>query len=96
MIAQIPGSKSLTNRALLCAAGARGRSLLRRPLVSDDTEAFAAGLRELGYGVRVEGRREDQDWVVDGTGAGPQVPAANVFCRDAGTAARFLPALAAT
>ncbi|MGH7919844.1 MAG: 3-phosphoshikimate 1-carboxyvinyltransferase [Candidatus Dormibacteraceae bacterium] len=96
LIAQIPGSKSLTNRALLCAAGARGRSLLRRPLVSDDTEAFAAGLRELGYGVRVEGRREDQDWVVEGTGAGPQVPAENVFCRDAGTAARFLPALAAT
>ena len=93
--ARIPGSKSLTNRALLCAAGAPGRSLLRRPLASDDTLAFAGGLRALGYGVDLDGAEPDV-WSVTGTGRGPEVPDAEVFCRDAGTAARFLPALAAT
>lgn len=92
LTARIPGSKSLTNRALLCAAGARGRSVLRRPLASDDTEAFAGGLRALGYEVRME----EDAWSVTGTGRGPEVARAEVFCRDAGTAARFLPALAAT
>lgn len=95
LIACIPGSKSLTNRALLCAAGAPGRSLLRRPLVSDDTLAFAGGLRALGYEVDLEGAGAEV-WAVTGTGRGPQVGSAEVFCRDAGTAARFLPALAAT
>jgi 3-phosphoshikimate 1-carboxyvinyltransferase len=95
LTARIPGSKSLTNRALLCAAGAPGRSLLRRPLASDDTLAFAGGLRALGYGVDLDQAGGDV-WAVTGTGRGPEVPVAEVFCRDAGTAARFLPALAAT
>ena len=92
LTARIPGSKSLTNRALLCAAGAPGRSVLRQALESDDTLAFAAGLRALGYSVAME----EEAWTVSGTGAGPQGPTAEVLCRDAGTAARFLPALAAT
>jgi len=95
LTARIPGSKSLTNRALLCAAGARGRSVLRRPLESDDTLAFAGGLRALGYAVQTDAA-DGEVWTVTGTGSGPQQPAAEVFCRDAGTAARFLPALAAT
>lgn len=94
LTARIPGSKSLTNRALLCAAGAAGVSLLHSPLASDDTLAFADGLRALGYGVDLE--RVDSAWSVTGTGRGPRVAGAEVFCRDAGTAARFLPALAAT
>ncbi len=95
LIARIPGSKSLTNRALLCAAGAPGRSLLHRPLASDDTLAFVGGLRALGYEVDLEGA-DGEVWSVTGTGRGPDVASAEVLCRDAGTAARFLPALAAT
>lgn len=46
-----PGSKSLTNRALLCAAFAPGTSHLRGALRSDDTEVMIAALREIGVGV---------------------------------------------
>jgi 3-phosphoshikimate 1-carboxyvinyltransferase len=92
-IATIPGSKSLTNRALLAAAAADGVSILRHPLVSDDTTAFASGLRSLGYAVDGDGRGQ---WTVRGTGRGPTRPGATIDCADAGTAARFLPALAAT
>ncbi len=87
----IPGSKSITARALFLAACGDGRSTLRRPLDSDDTQAFAAGLRTLGYPVTVA----EDTWAVDGHPAGPPNAAADVYCRDAGTAARFLPALAA-
>jgi 3-phosphoshikimate 1-carboxyvinyltransferase len=64
---------------------------LRRPLLSDDTEAFAQGLTALGYRVRSDG----PDLIVTGSPDGPPMRNANVYCRDAGTAARFLPALAA-
>lgn len=50
--ARIPGSKSLTSRAVLIAAGARGTSRVRAPLVSDDTIAFRNTLTECG--ARVE------------------------------------------
>lgn len=89
---RIPGSKSLTARALYLAACASGDSRLRRPLLSDDTEAFAEALMALGYRVRTEG----EDWIVTGSAGGPPIPEAEVYCRDAGTAARFLPVLAAT
>ncbi len=87
----VPGSKSITARALFLSACADGTSRLRRPLRSDDTEAFAEGLRALGYGV-VE---DASTWVVHGSPAGPTGEAA-LYTRDAGTASRFLPALAAT
>ncbi len=90
-IVNVPGSKSITARALFLAACADGRSTLRRPLDSDDTEAFAAGLSTLGYGVGLT----PDSWEITGHPAGPALPAADVYCRDAGTAARFLPALAA-
>ena len=88
---QIPGSKSLTARALFLSACADGDSRLRRPLLSDDTEAFAHGLTALGYRVRDDGT----DLIVTGSSDGPPARDASVYCRDAGTAARFLPALAA-
>ncbi len=88
---RIPGSKSITARALFLGACAPGLSYLRRPLRSDDTEAFAEGLVALGYTVQDSG----DDWVVMGSPSGPPVTSADVYCRDAGTAARFLPALAA-
>ncbi|MFJ6750250.1 3-phosphoshikimate 1-carboxyvinyltransferase [Streptomyces sp. NPDC091266] len=91
----VPGSKSLTARALFLAACAPGTSTLHRPLRSDDTEAFAGGLRAMGHRVTTAGDR----WTVEGSGAGPGASAgrevAEVNCRDAATAGRFLPALAA-
>ncbi len=50
----VPGSKSHTNRALLCAALAAGRSTLRRVLVADDTAAMIDGLTALGVAITVE------------------------------------------
>ena len=47
----IPGSKSITARALFLAAAADGVTTLTRPLRSDDTEGFAEGLVRLGYRV---------------------------------------------
>lgn len=87
----IPGSKSITARALFLAAAADGVSTLVRPLRSDDTEGFAEGLIRLGYRV---GRTPDA-WRIDGRPQGPARPEADVFCRDGATTARFLPTLAA-
>ena len=90
-VVRLPGSKSVTNRALLLAGLASGRSVLRGALEAGDTDAFAAGLRSLGVPVE---RRGDQVTV---GGAGGAFPAASagVFCAEAGTAARFLLAAAA-
>lgn len=90
--ARIPGSKSLTNRALVLAAAATGTTRLHRPLVSDDATAMAAALGVLGAPVAVDG----DTWTVPGLGGGPVVRDARVWCHDAGTAARFLPPLAAS
>lgn len=89
-VVEIPGSKSVTARALALAAGGRGPSVIERPLHSDDTEAFAEGLRSLGYEVALA----EGAWTVVGSPDGPPAREASVFSRDAGTAARFLPALA--
>jgi 3-phosphoshikimate 1-carboxyvinyltransferase len=87
----LPGSKSLTARALVLAALADGRSTVRRPLRSRDTELMAAALRVLGVQVRDDG----DDWVVDGV-PGPLVPTgSSVDVGNAGTVARVLPAVAA-
>ncbi len=89
----VPGSKSVTARALFLAAAAEGETLLRRPLLSDDTDGFAEGLTRLGYAVD---RSASADaWRITGRPAGPAAGSAEIHCRDAATAARFLPALAA-
>ncbi|MEU8925460.1 3-phosphoshikimate 1-carboxyvinyltransferase [Kitasatospora sp. NPDC048545] len=88
---EIPGSKSITARALFLAAAADGVTTLHRPLASDDTEGFAQGLEALGYGVEQAADR----WRITGRPAGPAVANAEVYCRDGATTARFLPALAA-
>ncbi len=89
----MPGSKSLTNRALLLAAIAGpGRSRLVNPLVADDTTVMAGALRALGATVDQSGVGE---WVVGGL-TGPPRGVVEIWCGMAGTAARFLlPALAA-
>ncbi|QFQ97553.1 3-phosphoshikimate 1-carboxyvinyltransferase [Streptomyces phaeolivaceus] len=90
-LAHIPGSKSITARALFLAAAADGVTTLVRPLRSDDTEGFAEGLTRLGYRV---GRTPDT-WQIDGRPQGPAVTEADVYCRDGATTARFLPTLTA-
>ncbi len=88
---RVPGSKSLTNRALLLAGLATGRSHLAHPLRADDTEAMAGVLAALGAPVRLTG----ESAVVDGLGGAPH-GGATLDCRMAGTVGRFIiPVLAA-
>lgn len=90
-VIDIPGSKSVTARALFLAAAADGTTTLLRPLHSDDTEGFTEGLARLGYGVS----REPDRWHIEGRPSGPATKDADVHCRDGATTARFLPTLAA-
>lgn len=64
-VIQPPGSKSLTNRALICAAFADGTSTLRGTLSSEDTHVMAESLR--GIGVVIEHQKSDSNHVVDAT-----------------------------
>lgn len=86
---RLPGSKSLTNRALVLAALADGPSVVRAALTSRDTRLMAEALRRLGVGVDTDG----PDWKVS---PGPlQEPAETVDCGLAGTVMRFVPPVAA-
>jgi len=82
---RVPGSKSITNRALVLAALADGPSRLRGALVSRDTELMASALRSLGCTVELGAA------VVPAALRGP----AEVDCGLAGTVMRFVPPLAA-
>ncbi|MBW8299258.1 MAG: 3-phosphoshikimate 1-carboxyvinyltransferase [Hydrogenophaga sp.] len=83
-----PGSKSITNRALLLAGLAKGTSRLTGALKSDDTRYMADALRAMG--VTVE-EPDATTFVVTGTGE-LKPPAAPLFLGNAGTATRFLTA----
>ncbi len=85
--AVIPGSKSITNRALLLAAMADGRSVINGILLSGDTRAFLQCLRDLGYPMEVD----EKNCRVAITGGKP-VPGSGIYVNSAGTAARFLAA----
>ncbi|MSQ28682.1 MAG: 3-phosphoshikimate 1-carboxyvinyltransferase [Dehalococcoidia bacterium] len=89
----LPGSKSYTNRALIIAAMAEGRSVLRHALFSDDTDYMAAALRTLGIGVTED--RIAEEFRVNGSGGRLAIGAATLFIGNAGTAARFLTSLVA-
>ncbi|MGL4287351.1 MAG: 3-phosphoshikimate 1-carboxyvinyltransferase, partial [Phreatobacter sp.] len=86
-----PGSKSITNRALLLAALAKGTSRLTGALKSDDTRYMAEALRAMGVAIA---EPDATRFVVTGTG-GLQMPARPLFLGNAGTATRFLTAAAA-
>jgi 3-phosphoshikimate 1-carboxyvinyltransferase len=86
---QVPGSKSLTNRALILAALTPGTSVVRQPLRARDTLLMAAALQALGTTVDHGG----PDWLVSGEGLA-QTPTV-VDVGNAGTVARFLPPVAA-
>lgn len=87
-----PGSKSITNRALLLAALANGTSRLTGALKSKDTVLMAAALRQMG--VTVE-EPDATSFVVTGTGR-LTAPTGPLFLGNAGTATRFLTAAVAT
>ena len=86
-----PGSKSITNRALLMAGLAKGTSRLTGALKSKDTSLMAAALRQMG--VTVE-EPDETSFVVTGTGE-LNAPAAPLMLGNAGTATRFLTAAGA-
>ncbi len=86
----IPGSKSITNRALLVAALARGESELSGALFSDDTRYMAQALNDLGLIVESDSA-ENAFRVVGGDGTFP-ARSSDLFVGNAGTAMRFLTA----
>lgn len=89
----VPGSKSITNRALLIAALADGESILQGVLFSDDSRVFMEALKTLGFSVDID----EENAVVKVTGSGGKIPErqASVYVGSAGTAARFLTAMLA-
>jgi 3-phosphoshikimate 1-carboxyvinyltransferase len=94
----IPGSKSVTNRALILAAQATSPSILRRPLVSRDSELMVAGLRQLGLDVQeieVESAAHSAKEVAWKITPAPLKGPATIDVGNAGTVMRFLPPLAA-
>jgi 3-phosphoshikimate 1-carboxyvinyltransferase len=92
-VVELPGSKSYSNRALLVAALARGRSEITRALFSDDTRYMQRALEALG--VRVRADQAAQSVVVDGVDGRFPVSRATLEIGNAGTAARFLTAAVA-
>jgi 3-phosphoshikimate 1-carboxyvinyltransferase len=86
-----PGSKSLTNRALVLAALAKGDCTLTNILFADDTRVMIEGLQKLGFELAVDETARS----VTVKGLGGQIPSssADIFCGNSGTTIRFLTAL---
>jgi len=86
----VPGSKSITNRALLLAAMASGRSVIESVLISDDTRRMAAALISLGFAVEVDEAMRR----ITVMGESGRIPStrADLDAGGAGTAMRFLAA----
>jgi 3-phosphoshikimate 1-carboxyvinyltransferase len=95
----LPGSKSLTNRALILAALASNPIVLHGALWSEDTQAMVDCLKRLGFGVEVaDDLAEQGNRTLTVHGCGGRIPNAGtpaqpleLFVENAGTAARFLP-----
>ncbi|MEK7312389.1 MAG: 3-phosphoshikimate 1-carboxyvinyltransferase, partial [Chloroflexota bacterium] len=92
---RVPGSKSLTNRALALAALADGTTTLTNALFSDDSQYFADSLKRLGFTVRAQHVAPLQTITIHGLGGHIPSPRAELFVGNAGTAARFLTAFVA-
>ncbi|UCE59578.1 MAG: 3-phosphoshikimate 1-carboxyvinyltransferase [Phycisphaerales bacterium] len=92
-VVTVPGSKSVTNRALIAAALADGDSLLSNVLLADDTRLMIDALRTLGFAITVD----EGDSVTEVTGCRGHLPACEgeLFCGNSGTTMRFCTALAA-
>lgn len=97
---RVPGSKSITNRALLLAALAQGESRLLGGLESDDTVVMRKALAALGIRIDIpdEGIRASTDkdteavWHVYGRGGRFEIPDHPLDCGNSGTTVRFLTA----
>lgn len=89
---RVPGSKSLTNRALLCASMAEGTSVIEGALRADDTDAMVEAFTTLG--IRIAG--SGPTLTVEGTGGGVPAGPARIDARLSGTTARFMAPLLAT
>jgi 3-phosphoshikimate 1-carboxyvinyltransferase len=85
---RVPGSKSLTNRALLIASLAKGTTRLTNALFSDDSRYFAGALQVLGFDVQLD--EANCEMSVAGLDGIIPAPKAKLFIGNAGTAARFL------
>ncbi|MDZ8029160.1 MAG: 3-phosphoshikimate 1-carboxyvinyltransferase [Nostoc sp. DedQUE11] len=90
---EIPGSKSITNRALLVAALAQGDSILENALFSEDSNYFAKCLEQLGIPITLNPELAQ----IQITGRGGEIPAkqADLFVGLSGTTVRFISALVA-
>ena len=84
----VPGSKSQTNRALLCAALAEGTSRLSGVLFADDTAAMLEAVMSLGCDVRID--RHNASLEVTGIGGALNFEELTIDCRSSGTTSRFL------
>jgi 3-phosphoshikimate 1-carboxyvinyltransferase len=87
----VPGSKSLTNRALVVASLAEGTSRLSNVLHSDDTRYMMSHLRTLGIVLHASNDQVE----IEGVGGAFSPVQASLFCGNAGTTVRFLTALCA-
>ncbi len=86
----VPGSKSITNRALLLAALAKGQSVLRGALFSEDSRHFLKCIQDLGFETKVNEAKKEI--IIKGLGGEVPVKSASCYVGSAGTAARFLTA----
>ena len=86
----VPGSKSITNRALLFAVLAQGESILKGALFSEDSRYFLSCIRGLGF----EAQADEENQTIRVTGLGGRIPnnGVSLYVGSAGTAARFLSA----
>lgn len=89
--ARPPGSKSITNRAMICAALAEGRSILTGALDSEDTRVMFEALGTLGIPLSLDPEAR----IITVTGCGGKLPAerGELYVANSGTTARFLAAL---
>ncbi len=87
----VPGSKSITNRALILAALSDSEITLKNALFSEDTEIMIAALRQLGFTINTD---ESLSQIhVKGEGGKIPVKQAELYVGNSGTSARFLTAL---
>ena len=90
---QLPGSKSITNRALILAALAKGTSTLRRALFAEDTRAMIDCLKKLGVDIATD--EVNEEMVVTGCDGQLRSGGDPLWVRQSGTTARFIMPLAA-
>lgn len=93
VVVAVPGSKSITNRALILAALGHGRCALSGALFSDDSHHLMAALRALGFDIQAD--VGESTVLISGRSGDIHATSAELFVGLSGTAARFLPPLCA-